>query len=240
VLSLAEIHGLIVHLPLLAVPTFALLAAMRWRGAGGALVVEAERWAFGAALAGTAVAVVSGLTVLGEARTELRGSTQRLIYVHLAVGVALLVLLLTLAWRRRRQASTRTLALAGVAALVLATVGGYLGGRMVFAQGVGVRAGGQFAQTARGAEDLAVGMAAGASSVRLGREAFRTGLRCASCHGFDAQGDVGPPLAGGFGLEGFRETHGRGLFPSSVVTDRMVRSIQAWLETLPSARAAGR
>ena len=115
---------------------------------------------------------------------------------------------------------------------------GYVGGKMVYAQGVGVDAGGQFAQTARGASQLAAGLATNADPMPLGKQAFQTGLGCGSCHGMDAQGGRGPALAGGVELEGFRGAHGSTLFPASVVTDPMFQVVDDWLKTLADHPAA--
>ena len=238
--SLAEAHGLVVHLPLLAVPVLALLAWLVWIGRGGDLVRRSEPYVFAASAAGAAVAVVSGLTVLQHARTELRGSTQWLFWIHLGVGLALAGLLVAVGglrwwrWRQRQpDVGAGGLALVAVAALGLTVAGGYLGGQMVYRQGVGVSPDGQWAQTARGAELLAAGLASNESRVQLGKQAFQTGLRCSSCHGMKAKGGSAPPLAGGIELHGFRHTHGPGLFPRSVVTDQMIETIDAWLRTLP-------
>ena len=238
--SLAELHGLIVHLPLLAVPTLALLALLTWLGRGGDLVRRSEPYVFVVAAVGSALAVVSGLTVLQHARTELRGSTQRLFVLHLGLGLGLAALLVAVGWLRRRRWKRQlpdlghgVLASVGVAGLALTVAGGYLGGQMVYRQGVGVSSQGQWAQTARGAELLAAGLASNENRVALGKRAFQTGLRCASCHGIDAKGGSGPPLAGGIDVARFRHTHGPGLFPSSVVSDRMIETVNAWLRTLP-------
>lgn len=117
---------------------------------------------------------------------------------------------------------------------MLVLVIGYVGGRMVYIHGTGVRAGGELAQTAHGAEQLAVGLVRGQSRVALGRTAFVSGLGCASCHGMQAQGGRGPCLSGGFELANFRRTHGDGLFPPQVVTPRMLNAVEAWLQTRPS------
>jgi uncharacterized membrane protein len=246
VISLAELHGLIVHLPLLAVPTFAVLAALAWRGKGGDLVVRVEPWAFAASVVGSVVAVASGLTVLGEARTTLRGAAQSWIYAHVALGLALAFFFVAAGWlrrRRRRRAQPDlpfgALTALGLVTLALAGGGGYVGGRMVFKDGVGVSQGGQFRQTAQGAEVLAAALARRLPPVEIGKQAFQDGLRCASCHGMRAQGGVGPGLGGGFEPARFRDVHSAGLFPPAVVTDRMVNAIDAWLRTLPKSRNRG-
>ena len=129
---------------------------------------------------------------------------------------------------------------AGVAAtaLLLTVAVGYVGGRMVYAQGVGVEAGGQFAQTARGASLLAAGLATNADRLALGKQAYQTGLGCGSCHGMQAQGGSAPALAGGVELDGFRGAHEKGLFPASVVTDPMFQVLDDWLKTLADRPAA--
>jgi len=242
--SLSEIHGLIVHLPLLAVPVLALLVLLERLGRGGDLTRRTQPWVLGAGAAGAVVAVASGLLVLGGAQKTLRGSTGKLIWIHLGLGVVLALALLLLGWLWWRAASkgaTPTFgARAGIAAtaLVLTVAVGFVGGKMVYAQGVGVDAGGQFAQTAQGASMLAAGLATKADPIALGKEAFQTGLGCGSCHGMDAQGGRAPALAGGVELDGFRGAHGSNLFPASVVTDPMFQVVDAWLKTLADHPAA--
>jgi uncharacterized membrane protein len=243
--SLSEIHGLIVHLPLLAVPVLALLVLLERLGRGGDLVRHSQPWVLGAAAAGSVVAVGSGLLVLGGAQKTLRGSTGQLIWIHLGLGVALGLALLLLGWLWWRAASKGASpsfrARAGIAgaALVLVVGVGYVGGKMVYAQGVGVDAGGQFAQTARGASMLAAGLATHSDTVALGKDAFQTGLGCGSCHGMDAQGGRAPALAGGVELSWFRDAHGKELFPASVVTDPMFQAVDDWLKTLADHPASG-
>lgn len=239
-LTFPEIHGLIIHLPILAVPVVAVLGFLRWRERGGDAVAAAEPWAFAIAIAGAALAVVSGLVVLQGARTSLRGSAGTLVIVHLALGLLLLLLLTVVGfvrWRRRGGPHlARTVAFTGAAAIALVLVIGYVGGRMVYIHGTGVHTGGEFQQTATGAAQLAVGLSRGGSPSSLGRVAFRTGLGCASCHGMHAEGMRGPCLSGGIEIDGFRHTHGSGLFPPAVVTTRMVDAINAWLRTDPAGR----
>jgi mono/diheme cytochrome c family protein len=144
--------------------------------------------------------------------------------------------------RRRVQQDRHThghaLLAGGLLALVAVLAQGYLGGRMTYDQGVGVYAGGQFAQTADGARRLGVALAKGTAPAAAGRQGFaRSGLGCASCHGDQAQGLRGPSVAGGAELTQFRHVHGAGLFPPRVVTDRDFQAINAWLGTLrPTGR----
>jgi uncharacterized membrane protein len=239
VIGLSEFHALIIHLPLLGVPVLALLLVLARLDRGREVALRVEPWVFGAAAVGAVAAVVSGLAVFQHARTELR-SQQWIAIAHLLVGLLLAALLVVFGWWRRRLhrrgrppvAVERLLAVALVAT-VLVVVGGYLGGRMVYVYGVGVADGGSFAQTAKGAELLAAGLAKGESRVQLGKQAYQVGLACSNCHGMDAKGGSAPPLAGGISIERFRRTHGQGLFPKSVVGDRMMEAVDAWLRTLP-------
>lgn len=243
--SLSEIHGLVVHLPLLAVPVLVLLVLLERLGRGGDLVRRAQPWVLAGGAAGAVVAVLSGLTVFGGARKTLRGSTGSLIWIHLGLGLLLTAILVVLGWiwwrsaRRARIPGLGARASATVAALVLVVAVGYVGGKMVYAQGVGVDAGGQFNQTARGAEQLAAGLATSGDRVALGKQAFQTGFGCASCHGMNAEGGRGPALAGGIELEWFRHAHGNELFPADVVTDPMFQALDDWLRTLADRPASG-
>ena len=67
--------------------------------------------------------------------------------------------------------------------------------------------------------------------MRAGRPS-RAGLGCASCHGDLAQGERGPSLAGGRGLDEFRHVPANGLLPPAAVSDRDFEAIDAWLRTL--------
>ena len=245
-LTLPEIHGLIVHLPILAVPVVFVLGFLRWRERGGEAVARAEPWAFAAAVAGSALAVLSGLTVLQDARTTLRGSAQTLVFVHLVLGLLLTALFAAVGWLRwrergtdRRTLSERTVALTGLVGMALVVVIGYIGGRMVYIHAVGVHSGGELAKTAHGAEVVAADLAKGQSPVAVGKWAFQSGFGCASCHGMLAEGQRGPGLSGGFRVERFEHTHGTGLFPRSIVTPQMVNALEAWLRTKPSGISRG-
>ena len=241
---LSELHGAATHLVVVAIPLYALVMALRRLGRGGATLVVIEPWVLGAAVVGVAASGVTGLLVWGQAQQELRGHAFRNGTVHFWLGIALAVVLVgTVALRYRPLRAGRTTvgtAVAAVAVLALAMVSvqGYIGGRMTYEHGVGVEAGGQFAQTARGASALHLALASGTSPVTAGAEAFSTtGLGCAACHGDHAQGARGPGLGGGRDLDDFRRVHAHGLFPPSVVTDKDFAAIDAYLRT--QARSAG-
>jgi mono/diheme cytochrome c family protein len=240
---LAELHGAATHLAVVAIPLYLLVLLGRRAGRGGDALKAAEPWVVGGAVAGVALAGVTGLLVWGQAQTELRGSSFRIGTVHFWLGIGVSVLIVALAgWRRFRVASERhthgaELIAGGLVALVAVFAQGYLGGRMTYHHGVGVDSGGQFAQSASGAEHLEVALARGTDPVAAGRQAFSVSqLGCASCHGDQAQGLRGPRLAGGAKLDDFRHVHAHGLFPPKVVTDADFAALDAWLKTLGPAR----
>lgn len=240
-LTLPEIHGLIVHLPILAVPVVFVLGFLRWQERGGEAVARAEPWAFGAAVVGCGLAFLSGLTVFQDARTTLRGHTVTLVYVHLALAFVLTAAFAVVGFFRwKRSVGERLVALTGLAGVVLVVVIGYIGGRMVYIHAVGIDKGGELAQTASAASTIAVDLSRHESQVAIGKWAWQQGLGCAACHGMRAQGARGPGLSGiGFDVARFRHTHGSGLFPAQIVSDRMLAAVNAWLRTKPSGISRG-
>jgi uncharacterized membrane protein len=236
---LSELHGAATHLAVVAVPVYLLILLVRRSGRGGASLRAVEPWVVGAAVAGVALAGLTGLLVWGQSKTMLRGTSGRIGTIHFWLGIVLALLVVAVAaWRYRRTTTdrhTHGLELVGGGLLALAAVlaQGYLGGRMTYHHGVGVNDGGQLAQTATGAERLEVALATGTPPADAGRQAFSSaGLGCASCHGDKAQGLRGPRLAGGVKLEDFRSVHALGLFPPEVVKDSDFAAINAWLKTL--------
>lgn len=239
-LTLPEIHGLIVHLPILAVPVVLVLGFLRWRGRGGEAVLRAEPWAFGAAVAGSALAFVSGLAVFQDARTTLRGHTVDLAFVHLALAFLLTAGLAVVGWLRwRRSVGEAAVALTGLVGVLLVVVIGYIGGRMVYIHAVGIDNAGELAQTATAAATVAVDLTKHESPVTVGKWAFQTGFGCSACHGMKAQGGRGPGVSGGFDVGRFEQTHGSGLFPRRIVTAQMLDALEAWLRTKPSGISRG-
>jgi mono/diheme cytochrome c family protein len=235
---LSELHGAATHLAVIAIPVYVLVLLARRLTARGWLA-EAEPWVLGAAVVGVLLAGVTGLLVWGQAQTMLRGSSFRIGTVHFWLGIALAVMTVVLAgWHFRRRVTDRhthswELIAGGVIALIAVFGQGYLGGRMAYDHGVGVAAGGQFAQSASGAAQLELALAKGTPMAQAGKAAFSVGgLGCASCHGDQAQGLRGPRLAGGHPLADFRDVHGHGLFPPRIVSDRDFAAINAWLRTL--------
>jgi uncharacterized membrane protein len=239
-LTLPEVHGLIVHLPILAVPVVFVLGLLRWQERGGEAVLRAEPWAFGAAVLGSGLAFLSGLTVLQDARTTLRGHTVTLVYVHLALAFVLTAAFAVVGLLRwRREVSDAVVAVTGLLGVLLVVVIGYIGGRMVYIHAVGLDKGGELAQTSTAATTVAVDLTQHESPVAVGKWAFQTGFGCAACHGTKAQGGRGPGLSGGFEIGRFEHTHGTALFPRRIVTPQMLAAVEAWLRTKPSGISRG-
>jgi mono/diheme cytochrome c family protein len=232
---LSELHGAATHLAVVAIPLYAIVLVLLRLG-GPAWLRSAEPWVAGATIVGVAVAGLTGLLVRGDAQTTLRGGDLRDGTLHFWLGIALAALVVAVAaWRWHGVRRAPSIALVGGAALALVAVlaQGYLGGRMTYQQAVGVFDGGQLAQSASGARQLAVGLAHGRDPQSAGRIAFSSeGLGCARCHGDRAQGARGPRLAGGAELEEFRGVHGHGLFPRRIVSDAEFQAIDAFLRTL--------
>ena len=236
---LSELHGAATHLAVIAIPVYAVVLMLRRFGPDHQTLRHVEPWLLGAALAGVLLAGVTGLLVWGQSKTMLRGSHYDIGGIHFWLGIALALVVVGACIMRvitiRRGGATHApiLLAAGTIALVAVFVQGYLGGRMTYDRGVGVQAGGEFAQTAHGASALNAALARGTSPAVAGKAAFsEQGLGCASCHGDLAQGERGPSLAGGRDLGDFREVHANGLFPPAAVSDRDFEAINAWLRTL--------
>jgi mono/diheme cytochrome c family protein len=240
---LSELHGAATHLAVVAIPLYVIVLLCRRAGVARATLDPVEPWVVGGAVAGTVLAGITGLLVWGQAQTELRDGQFKLGTAHFWLGIAVTVIVFAVAgwrfWRVQQDRHTHghLLLAGGLLAVVAVLAQGYLGGRMTYDQGVGVDRGGQFAQSGAGARQLGLALAHGAAPAAAGRRAFaRSGLGCASCHGDQAQGERGPRLAGGRGLDDFRRVHGAGLFPPEVVSDSEFAAVNAWLRTLRSGR----
>ena len=240
-LHMSELHGAATHLAVIAIPVYAVVLMLRRFGPDHPVLAAVEPWILGGALAGMVAVGITGLLVRGQAQTMLRGSHNDIGTIHFWLGIALAVILLvalglrTLARRQGRSTHHYGLLAVGALALVAVFVQGYVGGRMTYDRGVGVQAGGEFAQSGQGARRLAAALAKGTPPATAGKMAFsESGLGCASCHGDHAHGARGPELAGGKDLDEFRRVHGNGLFPRKMVTDRDFAAINAYLRTMPS------
>ena len=176
---LSELHGAATHLAVVAIPLYVIVLLCRRADLGGDALVRAEPWVVGGAVVGTVLAGATGLLVWGQAQTELRGNSFRIGTVHFWLGIAVtLIVFGVAAWRFRRVKQDRhthghALLAGGLLALVAVFAQGYLGGRMTYHHGVGVDAGGQFAQTAHGVSNLEVALAKGVGARRRGPAGVR-------------------------------------------------------------------
>ncbi len=171
---------------------------------------------------------IYGLLVPGAAQQTLRGTAGKLVWLHLGLGVGLARSLLVPGWLWWRATTTGATpafgARVGIAgtALVLTVAVGFAGAKMVYAEGAGVDAGRQYAQTDRGASLLAAGLATNADRLVADYWHFlrRDGLwpctpsrarprqsaaRCASRSGTAAGAATAPP--GGSAVEQRERRH---------------------------------
>ncbi|MEP6953929.1 MAG: DUF2231 domain-containing protein [Solirubrobacteraceae bacterium] len=137
---LSELHGAATHLAVIAIPVYAVVLMLRRFGPDHQTLRHVEPWLLGAALAGVALAGVTGLLVWGQSKTMLRGSHYDIGGIHFWLGIALAVVLVGAAAIRlltlRRGGPTHgpVLLAAGAIALVAVFVQGYLGGRMTWSR----------------------------------------------------------------------------------------------------------
>src|SRR5690349_22871787 len=105
---LSELHGPATHLAVVAVPVYLLILLVRRSGRGGTPLAAAEPWVVGAAVAGVALAGLTGLLVWGQSKTMLRGHSGRLGTVHFYLGIVLAVIVVGVAaWRFKRATDDR-------------------------------------------------------------------------------------------------------------------------------------
>ncbi len=88
---LSELHGAATHLAVVAIPLYLAVLLIRRAGRGGEVLVAVEPWVVGGAVAGVALAGITGLLVRGQAETELRGNAIRIGTVHFWLGIAVAV-----------------------------------------------------------------------------------------------------------------------------------------------------
>jgi uncharacterized membrane protein len=134
---LQEVHPSIVHFPLALLPA-AVAADLLGRATGSETLRAMGRVLMPAAAASAAVAAVTGLVAQEEVTAE--GVAQDLLVTHRNLNISLVTLSTALAaWRlRSERPSTGYLALA-LAGLGAMSYSAYLGGKMVYEHGVGVK-----------------------------------------------------------------------------------------------------
>jgi uncharacterized membrane protein len=134
---LQEVHPSIVHFPVALLPV-AVGADLLGRVTGSERLSDVGRVLMPVAAASAAVAAATGLVAQEEVAAE--GVARDLLTTHRNLNLSLVTLSTALAaWRWRREtpsAGYLALALAGIGAM---TYSAYLGGKMVYEHGVGVK-----------------------------------------------------------------------------------------------------
>jgi uncharacterized membrane protein len=134
-MRLHELHPALVHLPLALAPAAAVADAAAVRAGRSD---AAGAWLLGASAAGAAAAALSGFVAQGGVRTPTAAHDALITHRTLnLIAAASLGAAALLRLRRRRPRMSDVLVETGASALMAYT--GYLGGRMVYGHGVGVR-----------------------------------------------------------------------------------------------------
>jgi uncharacterized membrane protein len=134
---LNEIHPSIVHFPIALMPA-AIGADLLGRATGSEKLSDAGRVLMPVAAASAAISAVFGLVAAVEAKAE--GKAADLLVTHRNMNLSLTAVTALMAgWRwGRREAGSGYLAL-GLAGLAAMGYSAYLGGKMVYEHGVGVK-----------------------------------------------------------------------------------------------------
>lgn len=135
-----EIHPALAHFPIALIPT-AVAADLVGVLTGDRALMETGRRLMPLAAASVAATGIAGLVAQGAVRTD--NGSHDLLVTHRNLNIGLLALTAVLAGTRvRRRRPGPGYLLAGLAGAALATYTGYLGGKMVYEHGVGVKAAG--------------------------------------------------------------------------------------------------
>ncbi|MXQ13502.1 DUF2231 domain-containing protein [Microvirga makkahensis] len=131
-----EVHPAIAHFPVALLPT-AVAADLIGRLTDNNALMEVGRQLMPVAAASVAATGIAGFAAQEAVRT--RDVSHDLLVTHRTLNIGLLALSVGLAAvRARSRRPSAGYLLAGLAGAALVTYSGYLGGRMVYAHGVGV------------------------------------------------------------------------------------------------------
>lgn len=136
-LRLQEIHPSIVHFPVTLIPT-AIVADAIGRATDSRSLMEVGRLLMPVAAASAAIAGAAGLLAQGAVRAEGRARDQLATHRNLNAGLMVLTAILAGVRARRARPGPGYL-LAGFGGLAALSYSAYLGGRMVYEHGVGVK-----------------------------------------------------------------------------------------------------
>jgi uncharacterized membrane protein len=132
-----EIHPALAHFPIALFPT-AILADLYGRAIDDDRMMEIGRMLMPIAVATAAATGIAGFAAQGAVRTD--EQSEKMLVTHRTINVTSLIAGMALAYMRARQHKPGVAYLmAGLAMSALLTYSGYLGGRMVYEHGVGVR-----------------------------------------------------------------------------------------------------
>lgn len=185
-MRLQEIHPSLVHFPIALIPT-ALVADALGRASGSKTLMETGRRLMPVAAAAAAVAGVAGLLAQESSRFSEESHPYLTTHRNLNLGLIGATALLAAKRARRKRPGIGYL-LAGFAGVATMTYSAYLGGHMVYEQGVGVNAAGGLREDQ--APELTPDNAARA--VELSGKHIRNGLAHAVEH--LGKGDIVPLL----------------------------------------------
>ena len=137
-MKLHELHPSLIHFPLALLP-FSIGADLLGRATGNASLLELGRRTMPIAAASGLVAGVAGL--MAQTEVKAKGTSMDLLKTHRTLNLGLVALAGGMAVQRAKsdKPSATYLAL-GLAGLALMTYSAYLGGAMVYHDGVGVDA----------------------------------------------------------------------------------------------------
>jgi uncharacterized membrane protein len=139
-MRIQEIHPALVHFPIALIPT-SLAADALGRATGSQALMEVGRKTMPVAAASAAISGIFGL--VAQEAVEAQGEAREMLITHRTLNLGLIALTSVMAVQRsRRRRPTRGYLLAGAAGTLVMGYSAYLGGKMVYELGVGVRSAG--------------------------------------------------------------------------------------------------
>mgnify|MGYP002778205073 CR=1 FL=1 len=136
-MRLHELHPTLVHYPLALIPTAWLADALGWL-TGSRTLMNVGRVMMPVAAASAAVTGAAGLIAQESVKAE--GPAHDVLVTHRTLNVGLIAATTVLAVLRSREEEPRPAhLLAGLVGMVAMSYSAYLGGKMVYDHGVGVR-----------------------------------------------------------------------------------------------------
>lgn len=137
-MRLQEVHPSVVHMPIAFLPV-TIAADIAGKVTGRPTLLNVGKWGMALTVGSAALAGITGLIAQEEVRAE--GRAHDLLVTHRNINVGVLAIATAMMVRRfrRKRPSLRYLA-TGLGAIGVVLYSAYLGGKMVYEHGVGVRA----------------------------------------------------------------------------------------------------